>query len=116
MLRCHAVHHLLPLTPLFVSLLDYLDLCCLVEKYQRRPRTRDYSFILVRANQLGVAKMGRGAVAGGRGSAEEAYSPPGSSWYVCREHGQSEVAPFELEGSLVSVVIRTIYYLGPKAH
>lgn len=42
---------------------------------------------------------------------------PGSPdpWSMGREHGPTEAAGPELEGSLVSEVIRAIYYQGPKA-
>lgn len=52
----------------------------------------------------------------GRGSDEEGCSRKLDPWSICRERGQLEVASPELEGSLVSKVIRTIYYQGPKAY
>lgn len=65
--------------------------------------------VLVRANQLRDAEMGRSL-----GSCSPQLH---LAWHpICREQGRSEVAPPELEGSLVSDVIRTIYYQGPKAH
>lgn len=117
MLRDDTLHHLLPLTFFFISSLDYFVFSCLVEKYLWRPWTQDHSFILARANQLRDGRDGP-EVPWLRVEGLMRKAAPGSSdpWSICRERGQLEVASPELEGSLVSKVIRTIYYQGPKAY
>lgn len=113
----NALHHLLPLTLLFISSSDYFVLSCLIEKQLRRSWTEDNSFVLARANQHRDGRDGP-ELLWPRAEGLVGKPAPGCSdpWSIFREHAWSEVPPSELEGSLVSKVIRTIYYQGLKAY